>query len=115
MLNTLDIPEEKRLYTRLWSRVPVKIVYGDRLLARCYTTNISVGGLLVNSSLGFTENSLIQVIFDVDKTHCLYGVWIPAIVVRCANNQFAVSFESLEKGTEELISACYVSSYPEYY
>lgn len=115
MLNTLDINEEKRLYTRIWSKAPVKIVYGDTMIARCYTVNLSVGGALINTSLGFTENSLIQVIFDVDIAHCLYGVRIPAIVVRSENNQIAVSFESLEKGTEELISACYVSTYPEYY
>jgi len=115
MLNTLDITEEKRLYTRICSQVPVHIYYGDALLARCYTSNLSMGGALINASIGFTENSLVKIMFDVDKTHCLYEVWIPAIVTRCTNSQIALSFENLEKGTEELINACYMSSYPEYY
>jgi hypothetical protein len=115
MLNTLDITEEKRLYTRIWSQVPLNVIYGDALLARCYTSNLSMGGVLINANIGFTENSLIQIIFDVDKSHCLYEVRIPAIVVRCANNQIAASFENLEKGTEDLINACYTSSYPDYY
>lgn len=112
----LNLAEEKRLYTRIRTEAAVNIYYGGFMLARCKTINLCVGGVLIHvKEVGLTENSLIQIMFDVASTHCLFEVRIPAIVLRCANNQIAASFEELEKGTEELISACYMSSYPQYY
>ena len=107
---------ERRLYTRIWCEVPVTAYYGDSLLLQCGTVNLSVGGLLISAKdIGLTENSLIQVVFNVEQTHSLYMNRIPAVVLRNEKNQLAVSFENLEKGTEELINAYYMNSYPEYF
>ena len=107
---------ERRLYTRIWSEIPVKIYYGNTLLTECTTVNLSVGGLLIRTKdIGLMENSLVQVMFDLYSSHCLYEVKIPAVVLRCENSQIAAAFETLEKGTEELINARYLNGYPEYF
>jgi len=101
MLNTAV---EKRLYTRIRNRLPVKIYYGDVFLEKSYTINLSVGGLLIKTeNIGLTENSLIQIMFDLDSTHCLYRVMIPAVVRRSDPEKIAVAFENLEKGIEEFL------------
>ena len=102
MLNTAV---EKRLYTRVSRRVPVKIYYGDVLLERCSTINLGVGGMLIKTGcIGLTENSLIKIMFDIDCTHCLSKILVPAVVHRGEHDQIAISFENLEKGMEEFIS-----------
>ena len=69
----LNLAEEKRLYTRIRSEAAVKIYYGGFMLARCKTINLCVGGVLVHvKEVGLTENSLIQIMFDVASTHCLF-------------------------------------------
>jgi hypothetical protein len=107
---------ERRVYTRLKSEVPVNIYYGDSLLVHCNTVNFSVGGIVIKTKdIGLLENSLIEIMFDIYSAHSLFEVRIPAIVLRCEKEQIAASFENLEKGTEELISACHLERYPECY
>ena len=112
----LTAPLERRLYTRIWCELPIKIYYGDTLLTECKTSNLSVGGLLIRTKdIGLMENSLIQIMFDIYSSHCLHEVKLPVVVLRCEKNQIAVAFETLEKGTEELISARYLNGYPEFF
>ncbi|WP_455376058.1 PilZ domain-containing protein [Kaarinaea lacus] len=101
MLNTAV---ERRLYTRVPNELPVKIYYGDVFLEKSNTINLSVGGLLIRTkNIGLTENSLIQIMFDLDISHCLYNIYIPAVVRRSNYDEIAVAFENLEKGIEEFI------------
>ena len=101
----LDTAVEKRLYTRFATVLPVKIFYNDVFLGRCNTINISVGGILIEiRDIAFTENSLIQVKFDLEDSHYLGQVTIPAIVRRSEYNQVAMAFERLEKSIEDYIS-----------
>lgn len=112
----LNIELERRLYTRSISEVPVKVFYDNTLLARCRTINLCVGGMLIcTKEIGLLENSLIQIVFDVHGNHCLYGVRIPAIVLRYEIDNTAISFENLEKGTEELLNSIYLSNNPPHY
>jgi len=68
---------------------------------------MGVGGLLIKTGcIGLTENSLIQVMFEVDNSHCFYNIMIPAVVRRSDNEQIAVAFEKLEKGIEEFLYNC---------
>ena len=100
----LNIAVERRLYTRTDIELPVKIFYGELCIATCTTVNIGMGGMLIETTeTGLTVNSLIQIMFDVDPSHCLYNVKIPAIVSRNEPDKVAVSFERLEKGIEEFI------------
>lgn len=106
---------DRRLYTRSWCRVYISVYYNDTFLKRCYTFNLSVGGMLIDAcEMGLPENTLIQISFEVDNAHCLFGVRIPAVVLRNDDHFIAVSFETLEKGTEELLSSNYLSHYPLY-
>ena len=92
------------MYTRVPNEVPVKIYYGDVFLEKSYTINLSVGGLLIKAKdIGLTENSLIQIVFDMDSSHCLYNIFIPAVVRRSSYDEIAIAFENLEKGIEEFI------------
>ena len=103
---------DRRLYTRSWCQVPVTIYYNDACLAKCHTLNLGMGGMLiVTNEIGLPENSLIEISFEVDNFHCLFGVRIPAVVLRYDDRFIAVSFETLEKGTEVLLSSMYVSNY----
>lgn len=104
---------ERRLYTRVDSKFPIKIYYGYTLLTKCMTVNLSVGGLLIETKdIGLMENSLVQVMFDMSSDHCLYEIKIPVVVLRCEKNRVAVGFETLEKGIEDLINARYLEEYP---
>ena len=104
---------ERRLYTRVCREVPVNIYYADKLLGECKTINIGVGGVLIKiGDIGLMENSLIQVKFVTLSTHSLFGLKIPAVVKRCEKNNIAVSFENLEKGTEELIYSLLLNNSP---
>ena len=95
---------ERRLYTRLEKRVPTSIYYNGHCVSRCTTSNISVGGaLLDDQDLGLTENALVEITFGVNKWHTLYEIKIPAVVVWRNESQIAVSFELLRKDTEELM------------
>jgi len=95
---------ERRLYTRVSRELPVKIYYGDAFLEKSNTINLSVGGMLIKTrDIGLTENSLIQIVFDMDSAHCLYRIMIPAVVRRSSYDCIAVAFENLEKGIEEFI------------
>ncbi|KPJ91457.1 MAG: hypothetical protein AMJ53_11650 [Gammaproteobacteria bacterium SG8_11] len=97
-------PGERRLYTRLKKKVPVSIHYNGHCVSRCFTTNIGIGGALLDvPDLGLIENALIEITFGVNQWHALYDIRIPAIVVWRNENQIAVSFEMLRKDTEELM------------
>ena len=83
---------------------------------RTHTINFSVGGLLAESKdIGLTENSLIEIMFDVYNQHDLYGVKIPSLVSRYSGNHMAISFEQLEKATEDLVYDTNLSEYPVYH
>lgn len=103
-MNT-HLPEEvRRLYTRLNKRVPVSVHYNGNCIGRCFTSNISIGGALLDvHDLGLTQNSLVEITFGVTRWHALYEVRIPAIVIWRNETQLAVSFEMLRKDTEELM------------
>jgi len=95
---------ESRLYTRVNARLPVSIIYNTVPIADCYTRNISIGGLFVEvHDLGLSENSLIEIRFNVDINHLLFNTHIPAIVKRIDNDGLVVAFERIEKAAEELI------------
>ena len=95
---------ERRLYTRLKKRVPVSIHYNGLCVSRCFTSNISIGGALLDvQDLGLTENALIEIAFGVNQWHALHEVKIPAIVAWRDEKQIAVSFETLRKDIEELM------------
>lgn len=103
----LNTAVERRLYTRVTTVLPVKIFYNDVFLDRRNSINLSVGGVLIETGdIVFTDNSLIQVKFDLEESSYLNQVMIPAIVCRSDNNKVAVAFERLEKGIEDYISAC---------
>ena len=107
--------QERRLYTRSWYCIPVNIFYNDTFLNRYYTLNLSVGGMLIEAyDLGLTENALVHVNFEVNRSQLLFGVKLPAVVLRCSSRHVAVSFEVLEKGTEELLNSIYLSNEPMY-
>ena len=96
--------KERRLYTRLEKRIPVNVYYNSHCICHCYTANISVGGVLLDiDDLGLTENSLVEITFGVKPWHSLHEVRIPAIVVWRTEAQLAISFETLQKDTEELL------------
>ena len=95
---------ERRLYTRLNKRIPVSIHYNGHCISRCFTSNIGIGGALVEvEDLGLTENALVEISFGVNQWHALHAINIPAIVVWRNEAQIAVSFEMLRKDTEELM------------
>lgn len=95
---------ERRLYTRLEKRIAIKLYSNNHCVHQCNTCNISVGGALLDiEDPGFTINSLLEVEFGVSRWHALYKIHIPAIVVRCSEKQLAVSFETLQKDTEDLM------------
>lgn len=103
-MNTHGQSEERRLYTRLKKRVPVSVHYDSRCISQCSTSNISIGGALLDvQELGLTQNSLVEITFGVNQWHALYEVRIPTIVVWRSENQLAVSFETLRKDIEELM------------
>lgn len=103
-MKTLVSTGERRLYTRLEKRLPISIYYNGHCVSRCTTSNISVGGaLLDDQDLGLTENALVEITFGVNKWHALYETKIPAVVVWRNESQIAVSFELLSKDTEELM------------
>ena len=95
---------ERRLYTRLRKRIPVSIHYNDHCISQCFTSNIGIGGALVDvQDLGLTENALVEISFGVNQWHALHDIKIPAIVVWRDDTQIALSFEMLRKDTEELM------------
>ena len=104
MVTGVGIIKETRLYTRVASSIAVAIYYNKSLIATCKAKNIGVGGILLQSKdLGLSVNSLVDVQFDVDESHHLYKAMIPAIVSRIEDGAIALSFEMLEKATEEII------------
>lgn len=97
-------PGERRLYTRLEKRIPVSIHYNNHCISRCFTSNISIGGALLDvQDLGLTENALVEITFGVYQWHALHDIKIPAMVVWRTETQIAISFEMLRKDTEELM------------
>jgi hypothetical protein len=115
-MNTLIPQDEKRLYTRLKKRVPVSIHYNGQCISHCVTSNISIGGALLDvQDLGLMKNSLVEITFGVNPWHALYEVRIPAIVVHHNEIQIAVSFETLRKDTEELMQYHIDSILVDYY
>jgi hypothetical protein len=101
MLTKLD---ERRLYTRVVTSLPVRVYCERILLTTCRSINVSVGGVcLQTNDLGLIQNNLVEVEFCVDELHTLYNVRIPCLVVRSDACGLALAFENIEKGTEELI------------
>jgi len=95
---------EKRLYTRVQGNLSVNVYYNDRLIATCPCIDLSIGGIALESvDLGLSVNSLVEIKFDVDDSYQLYDVIFPAIVKRVGDGKIALSFEMLEKATEQII------------
>jgi hypothetical protein len=73
-------------------------------VSRCVTSNISIGGALLDvQDSGLTTNALVEISFGVNQWHALYEVKMPAIVAWRNDTQIAVSFEMLRKDTESLM------------
>lgn len=103
--------DEKRLYTRTLTDVSVFIYYTHKLIAKRQAINISVGGALIQSDdLGLPVNSLIDLMFEVDIDHPLKDFLFPVVVKRITDENFAVSFEVLDKATEALIHASMINA-----
>lgn len=103
-MSVRERPEQRRLYTRFLKRIPIRVHYNGHCVSRCFTSNVSIGGALLDAQeLGFIENALVEITFGVNPWHALHDVRIPAIVVWRNETQIAVSFEALLKDTEELM------------
>jgi len=59
--------------------------------------------VLETEDLGLSINSLIEIKFDVNDSHQLHNVILPAIVKRIEKGKIALAFEMLEKATEQII------------
>ncbi|WP_455205240.1 PilZ domain-containing protein [Kaarinaea lacus] len=95
---------ERRLYTRLKKRIPVSIHYNSHCVCKCFTSNIGIGGALLNAeNLGLTENALVELTFSVNPWHALHGIRIPAFVAWRNEMLIGISFEILTKDTEDLM------------
>ena len=103
--------DERRLYTRTPINLRVLIYYNDKLIGKKRTINISVGGALIESEdLGLPINSLAEIEFEVDENHPLKEIRLPVVVKRVTSNNIAISFEVLDKATEQLILENMVNS-----
>ena len=108
----MGVINEKRLYTRVTSNIAVSIYYNKSLIATCRATNIGVGGILLESNdLGLSVNSLVNIRFEVGENQYLCNKFIPAIVNRIEGNTLALSFEMLDKGTEQIIQQEIINSH----
>jgi len=104
MWKGVEIIKEKRLYTRVTGTISVAVYYNKSQIATCRAKNIGVGGLLLETKdLGLSVNSLVDIQFDTDESHQLYKIMIPAIVSRIEDGAIALTFEMLEKATEQII------------
>lgn len=95
---------ERRLYTRLKKRIPVSVHYNSHCVSKCFTSNIGIGGALLNvENLGLTENALVEFTFSVNPWHALHDIKIPAFVAWRNEIHIGISFEILTKDTEDLM------------
>jgi len=95
---------EARLYTRIDHKIPVAIFYNGQLIGQRFSSNIGVGGILINTDdLGLPVNALVEIELIVPDDFMQSRIRIPGVVNRVGKADIAIEFERLDKAAEAII------------